>query len=160
MQEKEREKQAKQKKVQEHINRTREQNAKRKLDKVCTKPNVAFRRILNNISQISNREWDSEKKGGQWKDFKADQGSNEADANRPPPAKIDIRGAVRGGGPSRGRGRGRGRGGGGGGPNSARPSGTTEPKSPQTPDENARTPSAPAPDASPEVDPEHVVEAI
>lgn len=35
MQEAERQKAAKTKKVQEHINRTREQNARRKLDKVC-----------------------------------------------------------------------------------------------------------------------------
>ncbi|KAK7689188.1 hypothetical protein QCA50_007879 [Cerrena zonata] len=131
MQDKEREKQAKAKKVQEHINRTREQNAKRKLDK------------------ISNREWDSEKKGNQWKDFKVSQNNGEGDANRPPPASIDIRGAIRGGGPGRGRGRGRGRG--GHGPSSDRPSGSTEPKSPQsaTASENSPAPApvpAPAPD--------------
>lgn len=105
---------------------------------------------------MSNREWDSEKKGGQWKDFKVDQDNGEADANRPPPARIDIRGAVRGGGPSRGRGRGRGRGGGGPGPSSDRPFGSSEPKSPQSAAEKAPTPtSASAPDT-----PEAKVETV
>ena len=86
---------------------------------------------------MSNREWDSEKKGGTWKDFKVDQGNGEAD--KPPPARIDIRGAVRGGGPGRGRGRGRGR---GGGPQSDRPSRSSEPKSPQASASTSTTPPA------------------
>ncbi|CAL1703879.1 unnamed protein product [Somion occarium] len=88
MQEAERQKAAKTKKVQEHINRTREQNARRKLDK------------------IQNREWDAGKPGGSWKDSKSSTENGEADANRPPAAKIGIRGVVRGGGAGRGRGRG------------------------------------------------------
>ena len=94
---------------------------------------------------MSNREWDSEKKGGTWKDFKVDQGNGEAD--KPPPARIDIRGAVRGG---RGRGRGRGR---GGGPQSDRPSGSSEPKSPQA---SASTSAAPPANDTPATEAETV----
>ncbi|KAL4249571.1 hypothetical protein ABKN59_005872 [Abortiporus biennis] len=87
-QEAERVKQAKNKKVQESINRTREQNARRKLDK------------------IEAREWDSGKTPSHWKDSKA---ANPNNTERIPTAPIGIRGGISG---NAARGRGRGRGGG------------------------------------------------
>ncbi|KAG1832797.1 hypothetical protein EV424DRAFT_1312668 [Suillus variegatus] len=92
-QEADRVRQAHQRKVQEGVNRTREQNALRKLDK------------------IQNREWDSGKPPGDWK-----QARNPAPADGsaavPSSSPSEHRGGRgRGssrGGPSRGRGRGRG----------------------------------------------------
>ncbi|EKM55801.1 uncharacterized protein PHACADRAFT_144604 [Phanerochaete carnosa HHB-10118-sp] len=86
-QEAERAKAAKNKKVQENIDRAREQNARRKLDK------------------IQSREWDSGKPG-----VKRAPDVPVAPARVPPSegASIGIRGTARGSG---GRGRGRGRGG-------------------------------------------------
>ncbi|KAG1904014.1 uncharacterized protein F5891DRAFT_946416 [Suillus fuscotomentosus] len=92
-QEADRVRQAHQRKVQEGVNRTREQNALRKLDK------------------IQNREWDSGKPPGDWK-----QARNPAPADRsaavPSSSPSEHRGGRgRGssrGGPSRSRGRGRG----------------------------------------------------
>ncbi|KAI0713307.1 hypothetical protein C8Q76DRAFT_731026 [Earliella scabrosa] len=90
MQEAERVKQAKAKKVQENVDKAREQNARRKLDK------------------IQNREWDSGKPTREWNKPKKEEGAE--DGEKKPQQSINIRGAVRGGG--RGGGRGRGRGGG------------------------------------------------
>lgn len=85
--------QAHQRKVQEGVDRTREQNARRKLDK------------------IQNREWDSGKSPGDWKQARhptpAD-GSAAAPSSSPSEHRGGRgRGSGRGG-PSRGRGRGRG----------------------------------------------------
>lgn len=83
-QEAERVKAAKTKKVQENIDRTREQNARRKMEKIQT------------------REWDSGKPARDWKPVKSpDDGE---DADKAPRQSIGIRGVSRGG---RGRGRGR-----------------------------------------------------
>lgn len=82
-QEADRLKAAKTKKVQETIDRTREQNARRKMDKIQT------------------REWDSGKPSRDWKPTrKPDEGD---EANKAPRASIGIRGATRGGGRGRGR---------------------------------------------------------
>ncbi|TFY68074.1 hypothetical protein EVJ58_g1242 [Rhodofomes roseus] len=85
-QEVDRVKAAKTKKVQENIDRTREQNARRKLDK------------------IQNREWDAGKPTrSDWKSSKkTEEGDEAANGSRP---SVGIRGAVRGGGGGRGRGR-------------------------------------------------------
>ncbi|KAI0781266.1 hypothetical protein BD413DRAFT_25692 [Trametes elegans] len=85
----ERVKLAKMKKVQENVDKAREQNARRKMDK------------------IQSREWDSGKPARDWKQPKKDDSTEDAD--KKPPQSIGIRGAVRGG--ARGGGRGRGRGG-------------------------------------------------
>ncbi|KIM87694.1 hypothetical protein PILCRDRAFT_815271 [Piloderma croceum F 1598] len=92
-QEFERLKQEKIRKEQEHVNRTREQNARRKMDK------------------ISSREWDEGKPSGEWK-----QGRKQTQdgSDNSPSAESSSRG--RGGGGRGGissRGRSRGRGGGG-----------------------------------------------
>ncbi|KAJ7470431.1 hypothetical protein FB451DRAFT_1253706 [Mycena latifolia] len=117
-QETERVKLAQSRKVQEGVDRTREQNAKRKLDK------------------MQNREWDSGKPvgGGDWKQRQAPKpettpagGEEEATSNpspppTSPPTAHDSGGWTRGAGPRGsprargGRGRGRGRGGAAGGP--------------------------------------------
>ncbi|KAI0646750.1 hypothetical protein C8Q79DRAFT_956247 [Trametes meyenii] len=89
----ERAKLAKMKKVQENVDKAREQNARRKMDKV------------------QSREWDSGKPARDWKQPKKPGDETAEDADKKPPQSIGIRGAVRGGG--RGGGRGRGRGGGG-----------------------------------------------
>ncbi|KAH8108206.1 hypothetical protein BXZ70DRAFT_903543 [Cristinia sonorae] len=93
-QEAEKLKQARSKKVQESINRAREQNARRKLDKV------------------QNREWDTGKPGVKHADANANEPVGEANAPPPPDARIGIRGGsrggARGGNVDRGRGRGRG----------------------------------------------------
>lgn len=82
--------QAQQRKVQEAVDRTREQNARRKMDKV------------------QNREWDSGKSTGGWKKPTPADGS-EATSNSSPTERRGGRGRGSGrGGPSRGRGRGRG----------------------------------------------------
>ncbi|KDQ60553.1 hypothetical protein JAAARDRAFT_552661 [Jaapia argillacea MUCL 33604] len=82
-QEAERAKLAQSRKVQEHINRTREQNAQRKMDK------------------IQSREWDSGKKTNEWKHAKpaGEESSTQSPtrANRGTP-----RGGGRGGGSTRG----------------------------------------------------------
>jgi len=83
-QESERIKQEKIRKEQEHVNRTREQNARRKMDK------------------ISSREWDEGKPSGDWK-----QGRKDGPGTSPPSESGRERGG-RGGTSSRGRGRGRG----------------------------------------------------
>ncbi|RDX45445.1 hypothetical protein OH76DRAFT_1408025 [Lentinus brumalis] len=89
-QEAERAKLAKAKKVQENVDKAREQNARRKLDK------------------IQSREWDSGKPArSEWNKPKRDEPGED---ERKPQQSIGICGAVRGGG----RGGGRGRGGGGG----------------------------------------------
>ncbi|KAG2033141.1 hypothetical protein BDR03DRAFT_1094551 [Suillus americanus] len=92
-QEADRVRQAHQRKVQEGVDRTREQNARRKLDK------------------IQNREWDSGKSPGDWKKARnpapAD-GSTTVPSSSPSEHRGGRgRGSGRGG-PSRGRGRGRG----------------------------------------------------
>nr|VWO99067.1 Zn(2)-C6 fungal-type domain-containing protein [Ganoderma boninense] len=90
-QEADRAKLAKQKKVQESVDKAREQNARRKMDK------------------IQGREWDSGKPTREWNKPKNEQ-TGEDGEQRPQPS-INIRGAVRGGGRGRGGGgRGRGRG--------------------------------------------------
>jgi len=92
-QEADRIRQAQQRKVQEAVDRTREQNARRKMDK------------------IQNREWDSEKPTGDWKQAKkpAPADGSEGTPTIPPSEHRGGRGRARGrGGPSRGRGRGRG----------------------------------------------------
>ncbi|KIM57658.1 hypothetical protein SCLCIDRAFT_1219348 [Scleroderma citrinum Foug A] len=90
-QEEERVKQAHARKMQETVDRTREQNARRKMEKV------------------QSREWDSGKPASDWKSNKVGQ-SEDGEPTQP----SDNRGgAPRGGGrggPHRGRGRGRGRG--------------------------------------------------
>lgn len=92
-QESERIKQAHVRKVQENIDRTREQNAKRKMDK------------------IQSREWDSGKTTGEWKkkSTPADGDTNETSVS--PTASSPSGDGGRGGGRGRGRGRSRGRGG-------------------------------------------------
>ncbi|KZT03455.1 uncharacterized protein LAESUDRAFT_704804 [Laetiporus sulphureus 93-53] len=85
-QEAERIKATKTKKVQENIDRTREQNARRKLEK------------------IQSREWDSGKQGREWNKTR----SPDQEMNGAPRASIGIRGGFRGGS---GRGRGHGHGG-------------------------------------------------
>ncbi|KAI9056654.1 hypothetical protein FKP32DRAFT_1598925 [Trametes sanguinea] len=87
----ERAKLAKMKKVQENVDKAREQNARRKMDK------------------IQAREWDSGKPARDWKQPKKAGEENTEDGDKKPAQSIGIRGAVRGG---RGGGRGRGRGGG------------------------------------------------
>ncbi|RDB21207.1 hypothetical protein Hypma_011343 [Hypsizygus marmoreus] len=107
-QESERAKLAQIRKVQENVDRTREQNAKRKMDK------------------IQSREWDTGKPTGDWK-HQAKINSNPAPATdiaKEPEASAAAestslpeessgwtRGGPRGGGSQRSRGRGRGRGG-------------------------------------------------
>lgn len=89
-QEEERVKQAHARKVQENVDRTREQNARRKMDK------------------MQSREWDSGKPASDWKSNKVGQ-SEDGEPTQP---SENRGGAPRGGrGPHRGRGRGRGRGG-------------------------------------------------
>ncbi|KAL1947495.1 hypothetical protein VTO73DRAFT_13219 [Trametes versicolor] len=88
----ERAKQAKMKKVQENVDKAREQNARRKLDK------------------IQSREWDSGKPARDWKPANKGPDAATEEGEKKPQASIGIRGAVRGG--PRGGGRGRGRGGG------------------------------------------------
>jgi hypothetical protein len=91
MQEVDRVKQAHTRKVQEGVDRTREQNAQRKMDKV------------------QSREWDSGKPAGEWKQTKKTDGKEEDEGG---PAQTTEqrggkpRGGVRGGTRSRGRGRG------------------------------------------------------
>ncbi|KAK1232508.1 hypothetical protein PQX77_004359 [Marasmius sp. AFHP31] len=85
-QQEEKVKQAKTRKVQESVDKAREQNAKRKMDKV------------------QSREWDSGKPSGDWKGKKTDGPDTEESPQR------ESGGWSRGG-----RGGGRGRGGGGGG---------------------------------------------
>ncbi|KAG1778667.1 hypothetical protein EV702DRAFT_967787 [Suillus placidus] len=92
-QEADRVRQAYQRKVQEGVDRTREQNARRKLDK------------------IQNREWDSGKSPGDWKQARnpAPADGSAAVPSSSPPEHRGGRGRGTGrGGPSRGRGRGRG----------------------------------------------------
>ncbi|KAI0055476.1 hypothetical protein BV25DRAFT_1895100 [Artomyces pyxidatus] len=91
----ERVKQAKTRKVQETIDRTREQNARRKMEK------------------IQSREWDSEKKGdAQWSKAQPTKPNATASVGDPGSGgRGNARG--RGGGSGRGQGRGRGRGRGG-----------------------------------------------
>ncbi|KZT66854.1 hypothetical protein DAEQUDRAFT_695031 [Daedalea quercina L-15889] len=84
-QEAERIKAAKTKKVQETIDRTREQNARRKMEK------------------MQNREWDAGKPARDWKSPKKSEDGDEA--TKAPRPSVGIRGAVRGGGAGRGRGR-------------------------------------------------------
>ncbi|KAG2360734.1 hypothetical protein BDR07DRAFT_1486683 [Suillus spraguei] len=90
-QEADRVRQAYQRKVQEGVDRTREQNARRKLDK------------------IQNREWDSGKSQGDWKQAR-NPASVDGSATVPSSSPAEHRGGRgRGsgrGGPSRGRGRG------------------------------------------------------
>ncbi|CCM00152.1 uncharacterized protein FIBRA_02179 [Fibroporia radiculosa] len=81
----ERMKAARNKKVQENIDRTREQNARNKMEK------------------MQSREWDSGKSNREWKPAKNAEQSD--DASKGPRQSIGIRGAVRGGGRGRGRGR-------------------------------------------------------
>lgn len=85
--------QAHQRKVQEGVDRTREQNAQRKLNK------------------IQNREWDSGKSPGDWKQAR-NPAPVDGSAAAPSSSSSEHRGGRgRGsgrGGPSRGRGRGRG----------------------------------------------------
>ncbi|KAG1785170.1 uncharacterized protein HD556DRAFT_152353 [Suillus plorans] len=92
-QEADRVRQAHRRKVQEGVDRTREQNARRKLDK------------------IQNREWDSGKPQGDWKQAR-NPASADGSAAVPSSSPSEHRGGRgRGssrGGPSRGRGRGRG----------------------------------------------------
>ncbi|CDO70576.1 hypothetical protein BN946_scf184636.g8 [Trametes cinnabarina] len=88
----ERAKLAKMKKVQENVDKAREQNARRKMEK------------------IQGREWDSGKPTRDWKQPKKAGEETTEDGEKKPNQSIGIRGAVRGGG--RGGGRGRGRGGG------------------------------------------------
>ncbi|KIL00643.1 hypothetical protein PAXRUDRAFT_821435 [Paxillus rubicundulus Ve08.2h10] len=91
MQEVERIKQVHTRRVQEGVDRTREQNAQRKLDKV------------------QNREWDSGKPAGEWKQTKKTDGKEEGESS--PTQTAEQRGAKpRGGGRGGTRGRGRGRG--------------------------------------------------
>ncbi|KII88861.1 hypothetical protein PLICRDRAFT_40506 [Plicaturopsis crispa FD-325 SS-3] len=96
-QESERLKQAKIRKEQENVDRTREQNARRKMDKV------------------QSREWDSGKATGDWKQARRPAGDDEGAAGAPasslPPTEQQG-GGFRGGrgNGNRGRGRGRGRG--------------------------------------------------
>ncbi|KAF8275188.1 hypothetical protein EI94DRAFT_1712541 [Lactarius quietus] len=99
----ERQRQAQMRKVQETVNRTREQNAQRKMDK------------------IQSREWDSEKKAERWQAAKSeppaettatttsqtDTGGGETES-APTEKQREDTGSRRGG--KRGRGRGRGRG--------------------------------------------------
>ncbi|KAJ8078449.1 hypothetical protein AAF712_012109 [Marasmius tenuissimus] len=87
-QQEEKVKQAKTRKVQESVDKAREQNAKRKMDKV------------------QSREWDSGKPSGDWKGKKTDG----PDAEESQSPQRESGGWSRGG-----RGGGRGRGGGGGG---------------------------------------------
>ncbi|KAG1804228.1 uncharacterized protein BJ212DRAFT_1284609 [Suillus subaureus] len=92
-QEADRVRQAHQRKVQEGVDRTREQNARRKLDK------------------IQNREWDSGKSQGDWKKTRnpAPADGSVAVPSSSPSEHRGGRGRGSGrGGPSRGRGRGRG----------------------------------------------------
>ncbi|KAH7927696.1 hypothetical protein BV22DRAFT_1006492 [Leucogyrophana mollusca] len=94
-QEEERIRQAQRRKVQEHVDRTREQNARRKMDK------------------IQSREWDSGKPTGDWKQAKRPVAAAESLEHSTSPTSLEPRGGkprggARGGGSSRGRGRGRG----------------------------------------------------
>ncbi|KAG2158023.1 uncharacterized protein EDB93DRAFT_1100812 [Suillus bovinus] len=91
-QEADRVRQAHQRKVQEGVDRTREQNARRKLDK------------------IQNREWDSGKSPGDWKQARNPAPTEEpaAVSSSSPPEHRGRRSGSGRGGPSRGRGRGRG----------------------------------------------------
>ncbi|KAL4066807.1 hypothetical protein J3A83DRAFT_4259721 [Scleroderma citrinum] len=89
-QEDDRVRQAHARKVQENVDRTREQNARRKIDK------------------IQSREWDSGKPTGERKSNKVDQ----SEGGEPTQPSENRGGTPRGsrGSPHRGRGRGRGRG--------------------------------------------------
>ncbi|GBE82580.1 hypothetical protein SCP_0409640 [Sparassis crispa] len=87
-QEAERIKVAKTKKVQENVDRTREQNARRKMEK------------------MQNREWDSGKQIRDWKPATADEGGHDAVDMKKARAHMEIRSAVRGAG-EHGRGRGK-----------------------------------------------------
>ncbi|KAI0332065.1 hypothetical protein GY45DRAFT_1321359 [Cubamyces sp. BRFM 1775] len=89
----ERAKLAKMKKVQENVDKAREQNARRKMDK------------------IQSREWDSGKPARDWKQPKKAEDETNEDGEKKPAQSIGIRGAIRGGGRGGGRGRGRGTGG-------------------------------------------------
>ncbi|KAJ8585220.1 hypothetical protein M405DRAFT_745593 [Rhizopogon salebrosus TDB-379] len=94
-QEADRLRQAQQRKVQEAVDRTREQNARRKMDK------------------IQNREWDSGKPTVDWKQARRPPPADGSEVTPNPPPSEHRGGRGRGsgrGGPSRGRGRGRGRG--------------------------------------------------
>ncbi|KAI0637297.1 hypothetical protein C8Q77DRAFT_560630 [Trametes polyzona] len=113
MQAAERAKLAKQKKVQENIDKAREQNARRKMDK------------------IQSREWDSGKPSRDQGKPKKEEGAD--DGEKKPAQTIGIRGAVRGGGRGNGRGGGRGRGRGGS---------VTSPPAKQTEVEAASVPAA------------------
>ncbi|KAI1790714.1 hypothetical protein LXA43DRAFT_1014676 [Ganoderma leucocontextum] len=119
-QEVDRAKLAKQKKVQESVDQAREQNARRKMDK------------------IQGREWDSGKPAREWnKPRRTDEETGE-DEEKKQQSSIGIRGAVRGGGRARGGGgRGRGRGGAVTSPTSekkeATPTATTDTSAPAAP---------------------------
>lgn len=92
-QEADRLRQAQQRKVQEAVDRTREQNARRKMDKV------------------QNREWDSGKSTNDWNQGKRRTQTDESEAtpNSSQPEPVVGRGRGRGRrGQPRGRGRGRG----------------------------------------------------
>ncbi|KAH7907977.1 hypothetical protein BJ138DRAFT_1137337 [Hygrophoropsis aurantiaca] len=94
-QEAERIRQAHIRKEQEHVDRTREQNARRKMDK------------------IQSREWDSGKPTGDWKQPKrpvtyTESPESETITQPVESNSIRSRGGTRGGGSTRARGRGRG----------------------------------------------------
>jgi hypothetical protein len=80
---------AQSRKIQEQVNRTREHNARRKMEKV------------------KMREWDSGKSTGDWKQNKPTQDAAGTQANIHRDADGSARGSTRRGGP-RGRGRSRG----------------------------------------------------
>ncbi len=102
-QEAERAKIAKSKKVQETIDRTREQNARRKMEKVSRAIFAVQFSATDIFSQITSREWDSGKPG-----VKKTNDSGNAPSNPPQTGSIGIRGVSRGGASVRGRGRGAG----------------------------------------------------
>ncbi|KAG0706424.1 hypothetical protein DFH29DRAFT_798352 [Suillus ampliporus] len=92
-QEADRLRQVKQRKVQQGVDHTREQNARRKMDK------------------IQNREWDTGKSAGDWKQARNPAPANGSEATPSFSLSENRGGRGRGsgrGGPSRGRGRGRG----------------------------------------------------
>jgi hypothetical protein len=134
-QESERIRLAQSRKIQEHVDRTREQNARRKMDK------------------IQSREWDSGKPAGDWKqdaqkpqarqDVAEDKEVGVTESGSPPPESGSwTRGGARGSSP-RGRGRGRGRGGGGTERRSAKSPGPDVPPASKT--STTRTPKEASP---------------
>lgn len=110
-QEFERIKQEKIRKEQEHVNRTREQNARRKMDKISSREwSVTTMISSSNCTDRGHNFRDEGKPSGEWK-----QGRKQTQdgSDNSPSAESSVRG--RGGGGRRGsssRGRGRGRGGG------------------------------------------------